>query len=217
MKPSTLVRILALASLGQSYHSVLGHELAHVETDECGAPEFFSNGMKLLLIPGAEGRLDPAGIERLVTRRTDIHYPKPRVVTITQATEVGTVYTPAQVAAIGATARRHGLRLHMDGARFANAVASLGCRPCEITWQAGVDVLCFGGTKNGMHVAEAVVFFNRTGGRIRLPMQTSRAALFQNAIPRGAVDRHAGRRHLAAARRSRQRDGPTTPRATRID
>jgi threonine aldolase len=157
----TAANSLALASLCQSYHSVLCHELAHVETDECGAPEFFSNGTKVLLVPGANGKMDPAGIERMVTRRSDIHYPKPRVVSVTQATEVGTVYTPDELKAIWAKTKSLGLRLHMDGARFANAVASLGCAPKEITWQAGVDVLCFGGTKNGTHVGDAVVFFNR--------------------------------------------------------
>lgn len=157
----TAANSLALSSLGQSYHSVLCHELAHVETDECGAPEFFSNGMKVQLVPGANGKMDPTGIERMVTRRTDIHYPKPRAVSVTQATEVGTVYSIGELKGIWAKAKQHNLKLHMDGARFANAVASLGCQPKEITWQAGVDVLCFGGTKNGMHVSEAVVFFNR--------------------------------------------------------
>jgi threonine aldolase len=157
----TAANSLALASLGQSYHSVLCHELAHVETDECGAPEFFSNGMKVLLVPGANGKVDPAGIERMVKKRSDIHYPKPRAVSLTQATEVGTVYTPDEVKAIWAVAKSLGLRMHMDGARFANAVVSLGVQPKEITWQAGVDVLCFGGTKNGTHVGDAVVFFDR--------------------------------------------------------
>jgi threonine aldolase len=157
----TAANSLALASLGQSYHSVLCHELAHVETDECGAPEFFSNGMKVLLVPGANGKMDPEGIEQMVTRRTDIHYPKPRAVSVTQATEVGTVYGIEELKAVWAKARQHGLRLHMDGARFGNAVASLACKPKEITWQAGVDVLCLGGVKNGMAVGEAVVFFNR--------------------------------------------------------
>jgi threonine aldolase len=135
--------------------------VAHVEKDECGAPEFFGNGSKLLLLPGENGKLNPAGIEEAVLRRTDIHYPKPKVVTVTQSTEVGTLYTPGELRAIGAMAKKHHLRVHMDGARFANAVAALGCAPREITWQAGVDVLCFGGTKNGIQVGEAVVFFNR--------------------------------------------------------
>ena len=157
----TAANSLALASCCQSYHSILCHELAHVETDECGAPEFFSNGTKVLLLPGAEGRISPTDIERVVKKRTDLHFPKPHVVSVTNATEVGTVYTPAHLQAIWARTRALGLRLHMDGARFANAVASLGCAPAEITWKAGVDVLCFGGTKNGMAVGEAVVFFNR--------------------------------------------------------
>jgi threonine aldolase len=157
----TAANSLALASLCQSYHSILSHEIAHVETDECGAPEFFSNGTKVLLLPGENGKIDPAGIERMVRRRTDIHYPKPRVVSLTQATEVGTVYSVEEVKAIGLVAKALGLKVHMDGARFANAVVSLGAKPAEITWRAGIDVLCFGGTKNGTHVGDAVVFFNR--------------------------------------------------------
>ncbi len=157
----TAANSLALASCCQSYHSILCHELAHVETDECGAPEFFSNGTKVLLLPGAEGKIAPSEIERVVGKRSDLHFPKPRAVSVTNATEVGTVYSPDELKAIWSKTKSLGLRLHMDGARFANAVASLGCAPKEITWQAGVDVLCFGGTKNGMAVGESVVFFNR--------------------------------------------------------
>jgi threonine aldolase len=157
----TAANSLALASLCQSYHSVICAASAHVETDECGAPEFFSNGTKVLLVPSANGKLDPAGIERLVKKRTDIHYPKPRAVSLTQTTELGTVYSPDELKAIWAKAKAFGLKIHMDGARFANAVASLGVAPKEITWQAGVDVLCFGGTKKGIPVGEAVVFFDR--------------------------------------------------------
>ena len=156
----TSANSLALASLCQSYHSILCHELAHVETDECGAPEFFSNGTKMLTVPGPNGKIAPESIERMVNRRTDIHYPKPRAVSLTQSTEVGTVYTPDEIKAIWAVTKSLGLRIHMDGARFANAVASLGVKPKEITWQAGVDVLCFGGTKNGVGIGEAVVFFD---------------------------------------------------------
>lgn len=157
----TAANSLALAALCQSYHSVIAHEAAHVETDECGAPEFFSNGTKLLLAQGNNGKLDPAQVERLIVKRTDIHYPKPRVVTLTQPSELGTIYSPAQIQAISAVARKHGLRVHMDGARFANAVAALGATPADLTWRAGVDVLCFGGTKLGMATSEAVVFFDR--------------------------------------------------------
>lgn len=157
----TAANSLALSACCQSYHSVLCHEVAHVEKDECGAPEFFSNGSKLLLLPGANGKVTPSGIEEAVHRRSDIHYPKPKVVTVTQATEVGTVYTTQELRAIGAATKKLGLRFHMDGARFANAVASLGVAPREVTWQCGVDVLSFGGTKNGIHVGETVVFFNQ--------------------------------------------------------
>lgn len=157
----TAANSLALAALCQSYHSVVCHELAHVQTDECGGPEFFSNGSKLLPAHGEHGKLTPASVLEVISRRSDIHYPKPRVVTLTQSTEVGTVYRPDEVAAISACAREHGLRVHMDGARFANAVATLGVKPAEITWKVGVDVLCFGGTKMGLPVGEAVVFFDR--------------------------------------------------------
>jgi threonine aldolase len=157
----TAANSLALASMCQSYHAILCHEAAHAETDECGAPEFFSNGTKLLVVSGEHGKIAPAGIEHTVTRRTDIHFPKPRVVTITQATERGTVYSVDDLKAVLGACKRHRLRLHMDGARFANAVASLGVAPKAITWQAGVDVLCFGGSKNGTAVGDAVVFFNR--------------------------------------------------------
>ncbi len=157
----TAANALSLASMGQSYHSILCHEIAHVETDECGATEFFSNGMKVLQVAGDDGKVLPSGIEERVRHRTDIHYPKPRAVSLTQATEVGTVYSLAELRAIGETCRALGLTLHMDGARFANAVASLGATPKKLTWQVGVDVLCFGGTKNGSHGGEAVVFFNR--------------------------------------------------------
>lgn len=158
----TAANSLALAAMCHSYHAILCHEMAHVETDECGAPEFFSNGTKLLLLPGAGGKLTPDGITHAVDRRRDIHYPKPRVVSVTQATELSTVYSIDELASIGATCRQHGLRFHMDGARFANAVAALGVSPRAITRDVGVDVLCLGGTKNGMGVGEAVVFFDTT-------------------------------------------------------
>lgn len=156
----TAANSLALASIGQSFHSVICHELAHIETDECGGPEYASNGAKLLLGSGPDGKLTPDAIGHLVTKRSDIHYPKPKALSLTQATEVGTVYTPAELHAIRETASRYNLNIHMDGARFANAVAALEVHPSEITWKAGVDVLCFSGTKNGLALGEAVVFFN---------------------------------------------------------
>jgi threonine aldolase len=157
----TSANSLSLASLCQPYHSILCHELAHIETSECGAPEFFSNGSKILLLPGANAKVQPDTMRHAVLRRTDIHYPKPGALSLTQVTEVGTVYTPAELGELTAAARQLGLRVQMDGARFANAVASLKVAPAEITWKAGVDVLCFGGSKNGIALGEAVVFFNR--------------------------------------------------------
>ncbi len=157
----TAANSMALASLCQSYHSVICSASAHVETDECGAPEFFSNGSKLLVAASTDGKLTPDAIRALATSRSDIHFPKPRAVTITQSTETGLVYSIDEVKAISAVCRELGLRLHMDGARFANACAALNCKPADITWKAGVDVLCFGGTKNGMGVGEAILFFDR--------------------------------------------------------
>ena len=157
----TAANSLALASLCQSYHSVICHELAHVETDECGGPEFFSNGSKLLTAPGENGKLTPASILEVITRRSDIHFPKPRVVTLTQASEDGTVYRPDEISAIADAAHARGLRVRMDGARFANAVTALDVPPADLSWRAGVAVLCFGGTKMGLPIGEAVVFFDR--------------------------------------------------------
>src|SRR4051812_9817320 len=157
----TSANSLSLASLCQSYNSALCHELAHLESAECGAPEFFSNGAKVLLLSGEHAKIQPDGIEKMVKKRTDIHYPKPRVLSLTQPTEVGTVYSLDELRKLTDTARRFGLRVHMDGARFANAVAALGVKPKDISWKAGVDVLSLGGTKNGLAVGEAVVFFNR--------------------------------------------------------
>jgi threonine aldolase len=157
----TAANSLALASLCQSYHSILCHELSHIETDECGGPEFFSNGTKILLVGGKGGKVDPAALRAAATRRTDLHFPKPRVLSVTQATECGTVYTVDELARLGREARKLGLKFHMDGARFANALVALGAKPKDISWKAGVDVLCLGGVKNGLATGEAVVFFDR--------------------------------------------------------
>src|SRR5688572_18354942 len=116
----TAANSLALASLCQSYHSILCSDIAHVETDECGAPEFFSNGTKVLLLQALHGKVDPERIETAVKRRTDLHFPKPRAVSVTQATEVGTVYSVDELAAIGSKCKELDQKLHMDGARFAN-------------------------------------------------------------------------------------------------
>jgi threonine aldolase len=206
----TAANSLSIASLCQSYHSVICHELAHVETDECGAPEFFSNGTKVLTVPGEQGKVEPAHIERMVERRTDIHYPKPRVISLTQATEVGTVYSPRELKAIWAVAKSLKLRIHMDGARFANAVASLEVKPKAVTWQVGVDVLCFGGTKNGIGVGDAVVFFNpalaeefdyrcKQAGQLASKMRFL-SAPWVGMLRDGAWLRHAAQANAMAAR-----------------
>ncbi len=157
----TAANSLALAALCRSYHSVVCTATAHVEIDECGAPEFFSGGSKLLTAPSADGKLTVEGIRAKALGRRPLHFPQPRAVTITQSTETGRVYSLDEIATISKECRDLGLHLHMDGARFANACASLGASPADATWRAGVDVLCFGGTKNGMAAGEAVVFFDR--------------------------------------------------------
>jgi len=157
----TAANSLAVSACCLSYHSVICCEFAHLETDECGGPEFFSGGAKILLADSRDGKIDPASVERLVTRRTDIHFPKPHVLSLTQPTELGTVYTLEELAELGRTARRLGLHVHIDGARFANAAVALDASPAEIIRQAGADVLCLGGTKIGLPVGEAVVFFDR--------------------------------------------------------
>jgi threonine aldolase len=157
----TAANSLVLAALCQSYHSVICSAVAHIVTYECGAPEFFSNGSKILTAESADGKLTPEAIRTLASSRADIHFPKPSVVSITQSTETGLVYSVAEIEAIGDVCREFGLKLHMDGARFANACASLGRSPADLSWRAGIDVLCFGGTKNGLQVGEAVIFFDR--------------------------------------------------------
>ncbi len=157
----TAANSLALAQLCRSYHSVICHERSHIETDECGAPEFFSGGAKLLSTPGANGKLDLAQVEAVLQRQTGVHSPKPRVISLTQATELGTVYQRDEIGRISEFARTHSLLMHMDGARFANAVAALACSPKAITWEAGIESLCFGGTKNGTAAGELVVFFKK--------------------------------------------------------
>lgn len=159
----TAANALALATLVPPYGAVLTHSEAHIVRDECGAPEFMSGGARLILIDGPGAKLTPQSIERtLAANPTAVHTVQPRAVSITQATELGTVYTPAEVRALADCAHANGLALHMDGARFANAVAALGCAPADVTARAGVDVLSFGASKNGAMSAEAVVFFDTT-------------------------------------------------------
>ena len=152
---------LGLASVCRSYHSIICHEASHVQNDECGAPEFFSGGAKVRTLIGKDGRLTPEAITAAVAKRRDLHFPKTGALSLTQSTELGTVYTPAQLKANCRAAKKSGLKIHMDGARFSNAIASLGVAPKDITWKAGVDMLSFGLTKNGTHAGEALVFFDK--------------------------------------------------------
>ncbi|MET0239034.1 MAG: beta-eliminating lyase-related protein [Sphingobium sp.] len=156
----TAANCLALAALCPPHGGVLCHEEAHIEVDEGGAPEFFTHGAKLMTMSGEGAKLTPEAVRARLSRVADgVHWVRPHAISITNATEYGRVYTPGEVAALGVVARDHGLGLHMDGARFANAVAHLGCSPADLTWRAGVDALSFGFTKNGGMSAEALVFF----------------------------------------------------------
>ena len=160
----TAANALALSQLAPPYGAIYCHETAHVATDECGAPEMFCAGAKLIGLPSPDGKIDLRRLRSEIALADDmgVHHVKPAAVSLTQATEWGTVYRPDEIAAIAAFAHAHGLGVHMDGARFANAVAHLGCSPAEVTWRAGVDVLSLGATKNGALCAEAVVFFDAT-------------------------------------------------------
>ena len=156
---------LGLAQLCQPFHGVICHERAHIQTDEGGATEFYTRGAKLFLTKTNDGKIDLGETEKLIAQQVELHGHMMHAISVAQATELGTVYTPDEVEAIGAFARAHKILLHMDGARFANAVASLRCAPKTITWKAGVDVLSFGGTKNGVAAGELVIFFDKTASR----------------------------------------------------
>ncbi len=156
----TAANALSLAQLAKSYNSVIAHSFSHIEMDEAGAPEFFSGGAKLMLAHTPHAKLTPASVEALARKHSGIHHVKAAALSITQATELGTIYSVDEIRALTAIARAHGLKVHMDGTRLANAIARLGCAPADVTWKAGVDVLCFGGVKNGLGVGEAIVFFD---------------------------------------------------------
>ncbi|HEY5796133.1 MAG TPA: low specificity L-threonine aldolase [Bosea sp. (in: a-proteobacteria)] len=158
----TAANALALASITRPWGAVLTHEESHVADDECGAPEFFSDGAKLIGLPGAGNKIAPDLVTQTLGRFREgaLHQVQPQALSITQATECGTIYSLDEIRALKAAAVPRGLTLHMDGARFANALVTLGCSPAEMTWKAGVDVLSFGGTKNGAWAAEAVIFFD---------------------------------------------------------
>jgi threonine aldolase len=156
----TAANCLALSAMVKSYEAVITHRHSHLETDESHAIGLFAGGVQLLTGDSPLGKLEPESLKVLVADQRSVHSSKPAAVSLSNATELGTVYTPSQIAAISLEARRLGLKVHMDGARFANALAFLKCSPAELTWKSGVDALSFGGTKNGLLFGEAVVFFD---------------------------------------------------------
>lgn len=178
----TTANCLSLAGLCPPHRGILCHEEAHIEMDEAGAPGFFTGGAKLMLLQGEGAKIAPDAITaRLDSIRDDVHQVQAAAVSITQASEYGLVYSPDEVAAIGDVARARGLSLHMDGARFANAVAHLGCSPAEVTWRAGVDILSFGCVKNGGMNAEAILVFERAAACAdMLPYLRKRAGHLQS-------------------------------------
>jgi threonine aldolase len=157
----TAANVLCLSVMTPPFGVIYCHEGAHIHVDECGGAEFYTGGAKLCPLPGSRGKIAPDTLRAAITGVGEPHHAQPASVSLTQATEAGTLYTPDEVAAIAEVARANRLNLHMDGARFANAVAALGCSPADVTWRAGVDALSFGATKNGGMSAEAVVFFKR--------------------------------------------------------
>jgi threonine aldolase len=153
---------LALSAMARPWEAIFCHEEAHVHDDECGAPEFFAGGVKLVGIPGLDGKITPDALEETLARypRGLVKSAQPGVLSLSQVTEAGTIYSLDEIAALISIARGAGLAVHMDGARFANAIVAAKAAPADMTWRAGVDALSFGATKNGALACEAVVFFN---------------------------------------------------------
>ena len=163
----TAANALALATLVPPHGAIFCHDEAHIAVDECGAPEFFTHGAKLATLAGAQCKIAPEAISQGLKhfQKGFVHHTQPSAVSLTQSTELGTVYTADEIGKIAALTHKHGMKLHMDGARFANALVSVGCTPAQMTWKSGVDVLSFGATKNGALAAEAVIFFNPQDAR----------------------------------------------------
>jgi len=158
----TAANALALSTYTNGWDAIFAHRVSHVEEDECGAPEFYANGARLSLVDGAGAKMDPDSLRHAIanTGNKDVHCVQRGPVTLTQATEVGTLYSLKEIAQITAIAKKYGLKTHLDGARFANACAALGCSAAEMTWKSGIDMVSFGGTKNGCAGVEAVIFFD---------------------------------------------------------
>jgi threonine aldolase len=157
----TAANSIALASMTPPWGGIVCHSEAHIACDECGAPEFYSGGAKLVLVDGAHAKVSAAALKEGIARNArGIHSIQPAAASISQATERGAIYRPDEIAALGAVAKEAGVALHMDGARFANALVALKCAPADISWRGGVDILSFGATKNGALAAEAIVCFD---------------------------------------------------------
>lgn len=174
---------LALSATSVPGGVVFAHSEAHVRVDECGAPEFFTPGLKIEAVDGPLGRFDPQALERRIAHVAagGLNAGQPQAVSVSQLTEAGTVYTPGQIAAIAEVAHAHGLPVHMDGSRFANALVALGCTPAEMTWKAGVDLVSFGATKNGCFCAEALVIFDNARARHMDQLRKRSGQLFSKA------------------------------------
>jgi threonine aldolase len=213
----TAANALALAAICRNTDAIICHALAHVNVDECGAPEFFTGGAKLLTVDLPHAKLTPEAVAALAVTPHDEHSSRPRALALTQATELGTLYTPQELRALCATAHARGMKVQLDGARFANAVAAQECAPADISWRAGVDVLCLGGTKNGLPFGEAIVFFDRPlaeefarrrkqGGQLASKMRFV-AAPWLGALQDGAWLRHAAHANAMARRLAAALDG----------
>jgi threonine aldolase len=157
----TAANALALSALTPVFGSIYCHKLSHINTDECGAPEFYTGGAKLVTLKGINGKITPQELSDNIGGVGVVHHTQPTVVSITQLCETGEAYELDEIKEISKTAHKHNLKMHMDGARFANALVALGVTPAEMTWKSGIDVLSFGATKNGCIAAEAIIFFKR--------------------------------------------------------
>ena len=206
----TAANALALSAICRNTDAVVCHAMAHINVDECGAPEFFSGGAKLLTADTPHAKLTPEAVTALAVTPHDEHSSRPRALALTQATELGTLYSRQELADLCATAHARGMKVQLDGARFANAVASLKCRPADISWRAGVDVLCLGGTKNGLPFGEAILFFDhalaeefarrrKQGGQLASKMRFL-AAPWVGVLQDGAWLRHAAHANAMAQR-----------------
>ena len=156
----TAANSLALSSITPSYGNIYCHKISHINVDECGAPEFFTGGAKLITIDGDDGKFNSDELKKNIRGSGVVHNTQPASVSITQSCETGVIYKLDEILKINQVAKENGMKIHMDGARFSNAIASLNKSPAEATWKLGIDVLTFGGTKNGCMDAEAIIFFN---------------------------------------------------------